>query len=275
MTQRALKIGSLALGRTTSAWRGVTVFTFHRVSAVPRSELELSPYSVHWMLRRIQRKFRLLSGDEFAQGIVEGRAWRRAALVTIDDAFEDAYSSFLPLLRELAAPAVMFVPTQFLDEPARAPVSYAFDPAKYRPCSWDQLREMAADPLITLGAHSHRHDEAPELSPQELRADCVRHGAIFERERLPPARLYCYPRGKFSTQAAKVLAEFYVAGFAGAPHHRLDGDLVNMAIPRVPLRGSDDGFFGWLKTGGFVTREEALTEGLKASLHRARPVTGQ
>ena len=255
--RQAMKLVGLAFGWFESNRWPVTVFTLHRVRPDPSGEMQISPAAARRLLLTIAAHFDVIDGDRFLAeaGKVSGR---RRALITVDDAFDDAYSELFPIAKELGMPFVLFVPTRFLEEPSQAPVSYSFTPHDHRPCSFDQLREMAESGLVTLGAHSHGHEEVTELDVLGLQQDCRRHAAVFEREGLPAPRLYAYPRGVFDLTSARELSHFYKAGFAGAPHHHLSGELAAMAIPRVPLRGSDAGLVGRLKARGWRSAEERL-----------------
>lgn len=110
----------------------------------------------------------------------------RTIVITFDDGFETVYTNAWPILRELEVPATVFVSTAYLDSMAPFP----FDawgnawqrqvPAEcYRPLTTAQCREMAADGLVELGAHTHthrdfrdRHDEFRE--DLQLSVDIVR-----------------------------------------------------------------------------------------------------
>lgn len=240
----------------------VTVFTLHRLMPDARGELEVTPAQAEYWLRQIAAHYVVLSGDEF---LCPHASDKPLALVTVDDAFSDAHDHLWPLLQRLQLPVVLFVPTHFIDS-GEPPVSFAVERSRYRPCTWDQLRAMAASPWITLGAHSHAHRETPTQSAAELAADTKTSLARFEAEGLPRPRLYAYPRGKFTAEAAAVLGHYLDAGFAGAPHHGLPGELSRMAWPRVPLRGSDAGYWGSRKIRDGISHEEYWVEHIKGRL---------
>ena len=251
-----------AIAPSPSRRAPVTVFTLHRLMPDACSELEVTPAQAQSWLRSIAGRYRVLHGSEF---LSPARDNRPLALITVDDAFSDAHDHLWPLLQRLQLPVVLFVPTHFIDT-GEPPVSFAVDRSRYRPCSWEQLRAMAASPWITLGAHSHVHREAPTQSAAELAADTEQALARFAAEGLPRPHLYAYPRGKFTAETASVLGSYFDAGFAGLPHHGLPGDLSRMAWPRVPLRGSDAGFWGERKIRNGISHEEYWVERIKGRL---------
>jgi peptidoglycan/xylan/chitin deacetylase (PgdA/CDA1 family) len=93
----------------------------------------------------------------------------RTIVVTFDDGFETVYSNAWPVLQELQIPATVFVNTAYLDSEFPFPfddwgVAYQdrVPGVTYRPLSMEQCREMIADGLIELGAHTHTHEDFRE-----------------------------------------------------------------------------------------------------------------
>jgi peptidoglycan/xylan/chitin deacetylase (PgdA/CDA1 family) len=240
----------------------ITVFTLHRVLPDAQGELAVTPAQAGQWLRQIAQRYRVLSGDEFLHPPADIKP---LALITVDDAFSDAHDHLWPLLQTLRVPVLLFVPTAFIDT-GNPPVSFAVDRSQYRPCTWNQLRSMAASPWMSLGAHSHSHLEVQTQGDEDLAADTEQCLRRFAEEGLPRPHLYAYPRGKYTPDAARVLSRFFDAGFAGAPHHGLGGELSRMAWPRVPLRGSDAGFWGRRKIRTGNSQEEYWVERIKGGL---------
>jgi peptidoglycan/xylan/chitin deacetylase (PgdA/CDA1 family) len=61
--------------------------------------------------------------------------------------------------------------------------------------TWDQVRLIAAHPLITIGAHSVSHPSLPTLSSTELMDELARSRTILERELGTQVSLFSYPYG--------------------------------------------------------------------------------
>src|SRR5262249_44469589 len=104
----------------------------------------------------------------------------RVFVVTFDDGHESVYRGAWPVLRSLRVPATVFLATAYLDrdEPfpfddwtargARGVPAWA-----WRPLRSEQCREMAADGLVELGAHTHTHADF-RGRPVELEQDLAR-----------------------------------------------------------------------------------------------------
>ncbi len=61
--------------------------------------------------------------------------------------------------------------------------------------SWDELRELSADPLVTIGAHTRGHFALSKLSEADARAEMAESIARIEAELGRPCRHFSYPYG--------------------------------------------------------------------------------
>ncbi|MFU8830730.1 MAG: polysaccharide deacetylase family protein [Wenzhouxiangella sp.] len=107
-----------------------------------------------------------------------------------------------------------------------------------------QLIELAADPLITIGAHTHHHLTLSALNPIRLRHEMIHSKALLEDWLKQPIEHLAYPFGG-QTQAAS--REFSVAaelGFSSAVTTRL-GHFQGfhkkhlLALPRIGIGHQD------------------------------------
>jgi peptidoglycan/xylan/chitin deacetylase (PgdA/CDA1 family) len=91
---------------------------------------------------------------------------RGAFAVTFDDGYECVYTRAWPILQRLQIPATVFLSTAYLDSREPFPCDdwlAAGDdrvPAdSWRPLTTAQCREMQADSLVELAAHTHAHND--------------------------------------------------------------------------------------------------------------------
>lgn len=72
-------------------------------------------------------------------------------------------------------------------------------PASSKPAvammSWQQIQELARDPLVTIGAHSHSHRMLAGMPEAEAEADMERSRRAIEEHIGKPARHFAYPYG--------------------------------------------------------------------------------
>ena len=131
--------------------------------------------------------------------------------------------------------------------------------------SWDEIREMAKDPLVSFGAHTKGHYALAKLPEDRARAEIVESIATLEAELGRPCRHFSFPYGD-STAAGE--REFRLAADAGVAtavttrkgliHARHANGLT--ALPRVSLNGDyqDTRFVKVLMSGApFALRDAA------------------
>lgn len=108
--------------------------------------------------------------------------------------------------------------------------------------TWDEVRQLESDPLVTIGAHTHHHFALARLSSEAAREDIQQGIDRLETELGQRPKHFAYPYGKahaVSESVADILREM---GFSSAAT-TLPGVLqsVNardlMMLPRVSLNG--------------------------------------
>ncbi len=108
--------------------------------------------------------------------------------------------------------------------------------------TWDEVRELASDELVTIGAHTHDHFALARLDSSSARADVTKGLKILEKELGRRPKHFAYPYGKshaVSLRDAEILRDI---GFSSSVT-TLPGVLqsVNardpMMLPRVSLNG--------------------------------------
>lgn len=107
---------------------------------------------------------------------------------------------------------------------------------------WDEVRELARDPLVTIGAHTRSHLPLARLSLAEARFEIETSIARVERELGRPCRHFSFPYGDEQSVSAREYALAREAGVATAvtarkgPLRPRDG-LAMTALPRLSLSG--------------------------------------
>ena len=108
--------------------------------------------------------------------------------------------------------------------------------------SWDEIRRLAADPLVTIGAHTRRHFAVAKLPLAEAREEIAGSMARVSAEIGRPCRHFSFPYGDESSAAvrdfdlaAELGAVTAVTTRKGLIHCGRDTFLT--ALPRVSLNG--------------------------------------
>lgn len=109
--------------------------------------------------------------------------------------------------------------------------------------SWDEVREIAADELCAIGAHTMRHFALARLKdPEEVRHEMLASKSVLEHELKREITTFAYPYGDETSAGYREFALAADVGFEAAvttrkgiihPHHA-DAPL---ALPRLSLNG--------------------------------------
>ena len=84
----------------------------------------------------------------------------------------------------------------------------------YHALDWEQIREMQASGLVTIGAHTHAHKILGHCrSLETVRAEMARSKVIIERETGRECGLFCYPNGGHGDFSAATEAVAKEVGF--------------------------------------------------------------
>ena len=140
----------------------------------------------------------------------------RPIVLSFDDSYAAHYTYVYPLLKRYNFPAVFSVITGKLDG----------EIAGRSTITWDQLKQMAADPLITISAHTVTHPpDLRALSDEALRYEITTSKIRLEEELGIPIRYFTYPEGYYNDRVANVLDE---AGLiAGLTMSKIQGEFAS------------------------------------------------
>ena len=149
-------------------------------------------------------------------------------------AFKKIYEHWRPL-----APAIQRRECHALGE------RYGIDPitvGRQVALSWDQLRDLHASGLATIGAHTVSHTALTALTPEEIATELTADADAIERELGARPRHFAYPYGDVASAATREFRIVSELGFGTATTTR-KGVLFPEhaqhlhALPRVSLNG--------------------------------------
>ncbi len=129
-----------------------------------------------------------ISLDQLYQHLTTGSTVpEKSIVITFDDNYQGYYDVALPILEKYKFPSAMFVHTQFVGDRH----------GKHPKMSWATLKDLAKDPLITIGSHTVSHpadittlnqfDQVKELSNSKIE---------LEKQLGKPILYLAYPDGK-------------------------------------------------------------------------------
>lgn len=206
---RLLTFGLLAalFTWTTSSARaedGASLVMYHRFGEqnYPTTNVRLDQLDAH-IAELSSGEYTVLAVPEIIRRLKAGETFPEKTVgITIDDAYLSVFNEAWPRFKKAGLPFTVFVATDPIER------NYAHY------MSWRNLKDMAQDPLVTLGSQTASHLHMIETSTDSINRDLAVSNALFEKNLGRAPKLIAYPYGEFDAHvidAAK--AAGFVAGF--------------------------------------------------------------
>lgn len=205
----------------------VPVMMYHDILPEKQVFFDVTPEEFEQHLKLIKEKG--LTPISLAQLVTHLRTGAplppKPIVLTFDDGYKGHYDYVYPLLKKYNYPAVFAIYT--------AKVGKKMGRSSL---TWEHLREMAQDPLITIASHSVTHKVMDGMSPDQLLVETQESKRILESQLGIPIRYFVYPEGKFDKPAMEAVE---AAGYGAAltmddNDERLAGQSENLfAIGRI------------------------------------------
>jgi len=261
--------------------RHLVVLCYHDLTTDPKAPTQnVTPDFLREQIRTCRREGWTIVplGQVLANRDHPERLPARTLVLTFDDGYKSFRELALPILREERAPATVAVITSFVghDPPELPPVM-----------DWNEVREVARDPLVTVASHAHAlhrfdfynpyRDTAPAFGVRRwinalaryesrdeyrarIRTDLDSTQLVLRRELGAPATVLAWPYGAHTEMArgAAALAGFR-ASLALDDREVTPADLRAGCLPRIMVTK-------WLR---FTTADFAWWEAPAAPLRAA------
>lgn len=171
--------------------------------------------------------------EDATRAAVSGDIGKEAVVaITFDDAYSSVYETAAPMLLQRDMPFTIFVNTQAINE------------GRHGYMTWEQLKELAANPQVTIGNHSadHGHLARKPDEPEDAWRDRVTASLDNAQETLDEqlgdaTPLFAYPYGEFSAELENLIAErdWYGYGQHSGPVGQTSK---TTRLPRFPMATS-------------------------------------
>lgn len=175
-------------------------------------------------------------------------------VLTIDDGFADVYDNAWPLLRDRGLPFTLYLATGYMGTTMHWEGSTARAPGPA--LTWDQVAEMAASGLCTVGNHTHSHPRPERLTATEM--DLCSDAVANHLGAAARPRHFAYTWGIEVPPMRQLLEDRFRSAATGRLGRNLPGGSP-MALRRIPVRGSDPIEFFAAKLGGRLLPERAYS----------------
>jgi len=243
--KRQLARASLGLGRPAD---GATLLIYHRVGGGSPDERDVTTADF------VQQLDALPPGTvvplDTAADRLESGDGSPSVVLTFDDGFDDVYINAWPHLRERRLPFTIYLASGYVGGTMHweGSTAKAAGPA----LTWDQLGEMVASGLCTVGNHTRSHARPEALTETELdlcSEDVERHVRVRPRH-------FAYTWGVPVPEMEPALrARFRTAATGRLGRNRPGVDLLRLR--RVPVRRTDPVEFFRVKLVGALGPERA------------------
>ena len=177
---------------------------YHDILPAKKVAYDLTPQELRQHFERIKSsQLTPISLDLLIAHLRTGsRLPEKPILLTFDDGYGGHYQYAYPLLKEYGYPAVFSIHTSSVGvNVGRTHVS------------WQDLKTMANDPLVTIASHSKTHPALTKLSDQKLAQEVVDSKKILESKLARPVQYFTYPYGNYDARVKRVVAN---AGYRAA-----------------------------------------------------------
>ncbi|OUC16717.1 MAG: polysaccharide deacetylase [Alkalinema sp. CACIAM 70d] len=183
----------------------VPVMMYHDILPEKQVSFDVTPAEFEAHLQAIRDKnLTPISLDQLMVHLRTGMPLPpKPILLTFDDGYEGHYTHVYPLLKKYNYPAVFSIYT--------AKVGKKMGRSSL---NWEQVREMAKDPLITIASHSVTHPaDLTKIPEEQLKTEITESKQVLERELGIPIHYFTYPEGKYNQQVANLVQQ---AGYSAA-----------------------------------------------------------
>ena len=236
---------------------GASLLIYHRVGGGTTNELDVS-------VEAFERQVQLLAEHDVvsldaALDRLEAGDSSPSVVLTFDDGFEDVYRNAWPLLLEHRLPFTIYVASDYMAATMRWEGATATGPAG-QGLSWQQLGEMVASGLCTIGNHTHHHVRPEHLTEAEIDS-CT--DTLKTQLRVTPQH-FTYPWGLKVPAMEPALRARFRSASTGELGRNLPG-VDPMRLRRVPVRRSDPDAFFAAKLVGNLFPERAYAQLVRAA----------
>ncbi len=185
------------------------ILMYHRFRVVPGNKFEVSHADFRAQMDYIARNgYEVVPIDRLVEALQTqdpDLLPPRSVVITVDDGYRSVYDYAWHVLAEYGFPFAVYIYTNYVGAGGKS-------------MSWSELSELAADDLVTVGAHSISHSDlasakkAGSSYPDWLERELTYPKLRLEAAAGKPVRTFAWPYGSFNSYALNAAVQ---AGYEG------------------------------------------------------------
>lgn len=221
--------------------KGVVILMYHSISTRP-TYLAVPPDEFEAHLRYITlRGWRTVFASELPAALAAGEP---AVCITLDDGYEDNYTTAFPLLKKYGCKATIFIVTGTLGQ------SFNASGENFVLMTESQVKDLEASGLAECMPHTHSHVPLKGVERSEVDQELSRSKSAVETLTNKPASVFAYPKSKIDLPAKEAVkaAGFSLAVGGTVGHATSASDMYD--LPRIMIYPGD--WFELKLTDAFV-----------------------
>jgi len=178
-----------------------------------------------------------------------------AIILTFDDAFENLLINVIPVIDNLRIPASIFVVSGCMgNRPAWLKGSGDPDEHKLLMDS-EQIRQLAGNPLVTIGTHTHSHPRLAEIDSHAVEAELRGSRKMLELLAGHEVRNLAFPHGSYNQKVSAIAAACGLTRLLTLEEQMVHADQSSGEMGRfkmepdvwpIEFRLTVDGAYAWL-----------------------------
>jgi peptidoglycan/xylan/chitin deacetylase (PgdA/CDA1 family) len=183
------------------------ILTFHALDDEP-AVTSFSPRMFRRGMARLHENgYRTLRLSEAEDCLRNRRSFpSRSIVITFDDGYQSVYKEALPVLRDYAMGATVFLT---VGETPAAKLGDRLPSLSGRSMlSWAEIREMSKV-KIDFGAHTLTHPDLTRLPADRVEAEICRSKAVIEDALGDPVRCFAYPFGRYDQRSREIVQRHF------------------------------------------------------------------
>jgi hypothetical protein len=191
------------------------ILVYHSISHDPLNPFSVSPPAFEAQVRRLAEAYHVISMDELASRIREGKEMpANAVAITLDDGLRDNYTFAYPILKKYGVPAMIYVVVEKLKSETGTGSAAGGDESE-RYLLWPQVKEMSENG-ISIGSHTLTHPWLAEVPLAQARREIAESKTRLEQFLGKPVQHFAYPGGRLCDYNQEIKEAVIESGYLSA-----------------------------------------------------------